>query len=225
MTIDGDGSQGDTGAAGTNGGDNGNGGDGGSQTTFLDTIQNEDLRGNEFLKDFDSPDSLAEDYVKLRTSQPVVPENADGYKADLPEGTILDENDFNEFKTHAHELGLTNDQWEAMIKYDHARNQKWQAEQEQAVKDAEAELTKEWGGKYQENISKATEVLDKAGFKDLGDADFLATNTQFAKFLFHLSTIISEDKLHLGDRKPEGGDTRKLDDAGKPMLNFPDMEK
>jgi len=213
--------QGDTGADGGDGGDNGgdNGVGGEPQPTFLDSIQSEDLRGNEHLQDFDSPDSLAEKYVELRNSQPVIPETADGYEMEIPEGIKLDEEDFGNFKQTAHDLKLSNEQWEAVVMFDHNRMAKWVEQQEANVKEAQAELTKEWGGKFDENISKANEVLKKTGFEDLGQTVELASNAQFAKFLFHIGNTISEDKLTLGDPKGQG-DPRLKDDAGNAMLDF-----
>lgn len=206
-------------------GDTGAGGDvGGGEGTpaFLETIQNEELRGNEFLKNFDSPDSLADGYVSLRNSQPVIPENTEGYQMDIPENANFDESDFNSFKEASHKAGLTNEQWQAVVQYDYERSQQWNKSQEEAVTEAAAELTKDWGDKFDENISKATNVLSKTGFEDLGDDELVRSNPQFAKFLFHISTIISEDKL--GPRGNPAADSRDMGEDGKPLLNFPSMD-
>ena len=192
-------------------------------SAFLDTIQNEELRGNEFLSSFDSPDSLAEGCVTLLNSQPKTPESIDEYSMEIPEGADIDEADFNSFRETALSQKFTKEQWEAAVQYDMERSKKWAEEDARLVEEATNELKESWKEKFEENITRAADVMKKLGFEDLGDADFVRANPRFAQFLHLISTKISEDKLT--PRDDPTIDNRDIGEDGKPLLNFPSMDK
>lgn len=204
-----DGGQGDTGAGG------------GEITSFLDGIQSEDLRGNESLTGFENLDGLAQGYIDLKTSQPVLPENADGYQIDVPEGMTVDQADFGLFKEQALQMGLTNDQYQNVLKFDFARNARIAKNHQEAQDKAVAELKLELGDKYDESLATAQKVLRLSGQEGLAAME-LGNNPELFRLLNWVGDKISEDQLETG---VGGGstDTRQKDDSGRPVIQYKNM--
>lgn len=204
-----DGGQGDTGAGG------------GEITSFLDGIQSEDLRGNESLTGFENLDGLAQGYIDLKTSQPVLPENEDGYQIDVPEGMTVDQADFGLFKEQALQMGLTNDQYQNVLKFDFARNARIAKNHQEAQDKAVAELKLELGDKYDESLATAQKVLRLSGQEGLAAME-LGNNPELFRLLNWVGDKISEDQLETG---VGGGstDTRQKDDSGRPVIQYKNM--
>ena len=210
-------SQGDTGA-----------GDG--DTSFLDGITDEAMRGNEIFKDFTDLDGLAKSHVglnqelvDLKASQPTLPENADGYSFQAQDGTELDQEVMGQFRGLAFEHKLTPEQHAAVVNFDLARQAKLTADYNtlnQANVDA---LKAELGDGWDEALGKANEVLKKVpGGEKLMEATPLDSHPALFTFMVWLGKHISEDVLESGGAGGDG-DTRKKDETGRPVLNFDGM--
>lgn len=93
------------------------------------------------------------------------PESADSYEIDAPEGV-----DTTEFKTKAHELGLSNAQAKELFSWEAQRTQQ-QAEQQKQAREAErAKLREEWGGEYDNRLNQVQTAFRTIAQK-LGDPE------------------------------------------------------
>lgn len=222
------------------GGNNGNGGDGNAD--FISTL-GEKHAGNDFFKDVESAEALADRTVELNTElqdlKGKIPEVPEQYSApEVPEGVEFQEEIFNDFAQGARDRGMSDE----MVKYAaefQLGMEKKLLEQVETEREAFREAMKtEWGPEYDKNLELANEgvkklaaaakieVTDLLGTKDpAGQKTFLADNPQFAKAFLIVSKMMSSDSLP-GDPGPGGeGDGVARDDAGQPMLEFSDMDK
>ena len=130
------------------------------------------------------------------------PESPDKYSnPDLGEGIKLDENQLKSGKELFHKLGLTDKQAKELIKFDAERvtNASKQIEEQraEASKQAEAQLRKEWGQKFDMNVELAKSAANRFGDESL--QNFLKTNPQldnnpdFMKFLAKIGEGMLED--------------------------------
>lgn len=212
-------------------------GEGGQQTSFLDSIQSEELRGNEALSSFESVDSLADDYVKLKASQPVLPENIDVYSYEVPsEHAFHEENNpdgiqygaegAQKFKEKSLELQLNPEQYAGVMGFmtdTIIDGNKTLAEQQNQIGEETITRRKEsLGSGYDaavENSLKAMVAFEVEGLKD----NPIANNDQFFGMMSKLGAAISEGKLNAGG----GGlfqTNENLGEDGKKMLDFPSMK-
>jgi len=216
MSDDANNSQGNTGAG--NGSD---GGDGGGE--FLSTIQNEELRANESLKDFKDVDSLAKAYLETKSAIPAVPEKTDGYQIDIPEGVEVNKEQSDMFKTLALENKLTNEQYKAILEFDFARQNNFHKQLLKIRDDAVAEMKKEFGDMYNQNLALAQKTLKMFGAEDLARRADLGNDPDLFRFLTKVGGAISEDRINAGGSEGEG-DTRPKTEDGRPMLKFKSMD-
>lgn len=118
-----------------------------------------------------------------------VPDAADDYSIEFPEapeGFEADDEAIGEFKEVAHAMGLSNDQAQALVEYELARNELSEKEEEKEYEmlamEAEQDLREEWrGDEYEYNISRVAECLDFLGLSELKDDPQLGNNTAFIK--------------------------------------------
>ena len=92
-----------------------------AKSTPLSAQFPEDIRESEHLKDIPDIGTLAKSYNDLKSSAPVVPEAPDKYEFTPPEGVTFDEAQAQVFKQTAHELGLSQAQYEKLMDFDIAR--------------------------------------------------------------------------------------------------------
>lgn len=92
------------------------------------------------------------------------PEAADGYTLDevvnqemVNKVPGLNE-EVNDFKTFAHEIGLTNEQAQKLVQYQVGNIENAVQDQEQAVADAQASLQKLWGQEYNNRLAAAKQM-------------------------------------------------------------------
>lgn len=186
--------QGDTGSA--------------AETTpsFIESL-GETYAGNEALKGIENVQSLTDRYLETQaklseTSKliPQVPTKPEEYKL---EGKIegLDESFSAEFQKTAHELGLTNAQYEGLLKLEaHATLAESKA-YEESKGAAKAELVKEYGDKFDAKLEAAQGVLKAFGFTekfstmDSVDAS-MANHPDFFRFLVAVSEKITTDSIN-----------------------------
>jgi hypothetical protein len=133
------------------------------------------------------------------------PESADKYKLEVKSETApLDESAIKQFAENAHQLGLNNKQAQGILEF-YKNSMEGSAQQarvdtETAQANAEAELRKEWGRAYEDNIKKAgsvakanmnAEILDM----ELKDGTRLGDHPAVIKGFANIANLLSEDKL------------------------------
>jgi hypothetical protein len=138
------------------------------------------------------PDTLGEFFTRLGR-----PEQPDGYA--VPEGVQVNEARLTEARQKAHEIGLTDKQFEAMISWDNEfvtnMAQSAEAERKQAAEKAEAELRQEWGGAYDqrvEAVNKAAEALEMTQDQLAGLREAMGPAAAM-KFVYGLGSRLGED--------------------------------
>ena len=186
--------QGDTGSA--------------AETTpsFIDTL-GDAFKGNEAFTGIETAQTLAEKYLETQaklaeTSKlvPQVPTKPEEYKL---EGKIegLDESFSAEFQKTAHELGLTNAQYEGLLKLEAQATLAESKAYEESKGAAKAELVKEYGDKFDAKLEAAQGVLKAFGFTekfatmDSIDAA-MANHPDFFRFLVAVSEKITTDSIN-----------------------------
>ena len=196
----------------------------------------EEMQSNESLTKFSDIESLAGSYVnaekmigKDTITIPTTedewssaynrlgrPEEASGYELKtpegLPEGVNLDETMINEFKSKAHEAGLNQSQiealnswyWEHTSKSYEALNDGATTAQEQSVTD----LKKEWGERYDVNLTMATRAVEQFGgddFVNYLEETGLGNNPQMVRFMHN----VAKANLEEGNIEGQGNDNSR----------------
>jgi len=186
---------------------------------------------NELLNDFTDADSLAQAYLDKQTefeefkaTVPTVPESPEQYTFE-GEGAI-DEGAMGEFQKLAHENGIPLSAFQKIVEFDIAR----QTQQMEALEAAENQqidtLRGEWKNKFDSNIELSRQAVKHFGGEPLAkylDESRLGNNIEMIKMFFNIQSLIGEDGLHSG----QGNNPiqRPTMEDGKPMLNFPSMQK
>jgi len=219
----------DTGDLGGGGG----AGEGGSE--FLATLP-EAVRDNEAFKGMENLEGLANTYAELhRTNSelqgkvPQLPESADGYEAEAVEGFTLNKERVAEFQAKAHELGLTQAQFQGLIQAELERGETVKAglqkQRQEALDSAVNALKTEWGDKYEANVQTAENALNQLTgeeFRALLKTTGLNDNPIVVHTFHNLGTALSEDQFIGAQRRAAGG--RPTGETGKPRLKFQSME-
>ena len=133
------------------------------------------------------------------------PESPDKYKLEVQSETApLDDSAVKQFAENAHKLGLNNKQAQGILEfYKNSMEgsvQQARIDTETAQANAEAELRKEWGRSYEENIKKAGAVA-KANINqdvlnmELKDGTRLGDHPAIIKGFANIANLMSEDKL------------------------------
>ena len=133
------------------------------------------------------------------------PESPDKYKLEANSDVVpLDEGAIKQFAENAHQLGLNNKQAQGILEfYKNSMEgsvQQARIDTETAQANAEAELRKEWGRAYDDNIKKAGSVA-KANMNpqildmELKDGTRLGDHPEVIKGFANIANILSEDKL------------------------------
>lgn len=215
----------------------------------------DDLKANEGLTSFATISDLGKSYLDLKgKSEGSIsvpgenatdeekssfynalgrPESPDAYTFDrpkLPEGVTYDEEQEKSFRAYAHEQGLSQGQAKAMYDLYHQNvNKAYEEYASQVVKakeEAETALKKEWGVQFNGNVERARRTLQT--FADEATIQFfevsrLGDNPVIVKLFSKIGEALSEDKLV--DGSPAMDKERERTQAGRPMLDFPSMEK
>ena len=146
-------------------------------------------------------------YKKLGT-----PENADGYKYDLPEDHRIEDDVLKNFSNEAVKLGLLPHQAQGIMKYyNDVINQgmaNQTAQMKVAQEESEKELRKEYGATFDRQIQSAKNLahstLGKEFITDtlLQDGSRLGDNPTVIKAFVNLANKLSEDTMVKGDSVP-----------------------
>jgi len=156
------------------------------------------------------------------------PESADQYKLDAKSETIpFDEGAIKSFAENAHKLGLNNKQAQGILEYYkdsmEGSEQQSRIDTETAQANAEAELRKEWGRSFDENLKKAgsvakanmdPEILDM----QLKDGTRLGDHPAVIKGFANIANLMSEDKM-IGTDEDSATGGRNLDEEISKIVN------
>jgi hypothetical protein len=161
---------------------------------------------------------LATKYAETVKQIPVVPAKADDYKVELPKDFPIDEVDVKLQKELAKNLGLTQAQYEGIVKHDLSRFTRVADEMAKTVEAAKATLTKEWGGpaKFDANLAMARKAADTFFGTDAFKDHDLGNDPALIKGLYMIATKLSEDTLKSG--MGSGADGRAVGEYGTPIL-------
>lgn len=206
--------------------------------TFIETLGN-DFKGNDAFKDITDVKGLAQKYLDqtkslsdLQASLPKAPESPDAYTdITAPDGVNLNDEAIKEFKTLAHELGLTDESFGKIVGYQLGMIQKTN----QSIINQNAEtmdsLKKELGDKFDESFDAANKILtavpelqELMGEQDpSGESYILRTSPKWFKAMAALGKAIQVDRLPNTSRNANSGRPKGID--GAPRLSYPSMEK
>ena len=156
------------------------------------------------------------------------PESADQYKLDAKSETIpFDEGAIKSFAENAHKLGLNNKQAQGILEYYkdsmEGSEQQSRIDTETAQANAEAELRKEWGRSFDENLKKAgavakanmnPEILDM----ELKDGTRLGDHPAVIKGFANIANLMSEDKM-IGTDEDSATSGRNFDEEISKIVN------
>lgn len=145
-------------------------------------------------------DQWSEVYDKLGR-----PESPDKYKLDVKSEVVpLDDGTIKSFSENAHKLGLNNKQAQGILEYYknsmESSEQQARIDTETAQANAEAELRKEWGRSFDENLKKAAGVAkanmdEKILNMELKDGTRLGDHPSVIKGFANIANLMSEDKM------------------------------
>jgi hypothetical protein len=164
---------------------------------------------------------LAKSYLESQSALPAVPETAEAYQFEFPQDFPVDEADSKLQKEMAKEAGMTQKQYEAMVKFDLARLGKFSEEAAKAFQQAEKTLKAEWKGDFQTNVTMAKKAADAIFGKEFAERADVGNDPQILKGLFLIAKKMGEDIFRKGDssdetKRPQGPD-------GRPRLKFKSM--
>jgi len=197
------------------------GDDAGTNESFLSGIENEELRANEMLQGYTSDeggglDKLASDFIEMKNGQPVIPESAEAYEFEAPEG--MHEamvQGYNDLKSFAHENNLPQETYNKLIEFDQARLAKITADMKQVTSESIDAMKAELGDKYDETHAKVDKLVKAVGGEELMNDFELGNNPKLFRVLAKLADSISEDSIILGGSGPQknnnvGADGQKV---------------
>ena len=133
------------------------------------------------------------------------PESPDKYKLEANSEVVpFDENAIKSFADNAHKLGLNNKQAQGILEFYkesmEGSVQQSRVDTETAQANAEAQLRKEWGRAFDDNIKRAGAVA-KANMNpqildmELKDGTRLGDHPEVIKGFANIANLLSEDKL------------------------------
>ena len=132
------------------------------------------------------------------------PKSADGYKFDLPQDKQVDEMSLKEFSNQAHKLGLLPNQAQGMVKfYNEMTSKSLQDADSKALaarENSTKELKQEWGQAFEQKVSKAANLANSVGAKELlntnlADGTKLGDHPVMIKAFAQLADKMGEDSL------------------------------
>ena len=132
------------------------------------------------------------------------PEDATGYKYDLPEDQNLDAEALNSFSDQAHKLGLLPGQANGVVKFYNDAMSKIQQNQDSvavaARENSTKELKQEWGQAYEQKINQASNLAQTVGASalfdtNLADGTKLGDHPVMIKAFAELAAKMGEDSI------------------------------
>lgn len=193
-----------------------------SQNEVVNSIPGE-WAENDSYKDFFQEDGsfdferFSETHEGMKALSPDVP---DEYSFEFPENNLLDETDIQLQRDMAKDAGLTQSQYEQIVKFDMARLSREADAITAEAEGAKAELIKEWGGeqKFKANLAAAAKVAATIFGEDFAERADLGNDTQLIKGLFAIHKNLSEDNFKQGSSV--NSDNRKIGVDGEMLFNY-----
>jgi hypothetical protein len=124
-----------------------------ARDAFYEKLQ--EVPGVAKLPDLDDADERNNFYNKLGR-----PEQADGYKYDIPEGLDTDPDQLGSFSQIAHEIGLTKEQANKLVGFEIQRQQQVNDQYLSARDNAEEALREKWGADFDTRLQGAKAARD-----------------------------------------------------------------
>ena len=156
------------------------------------------------------------------------PESADKYKLEVNSETAqIDESSIKSFAENAHKLGLNNKQAQGILEYYkdsmEGTAQQSRIDTETAQAQSEAELRKEWGRSYDDNIKKAGAIAKANMSEDilnmeLKDGTRIGDHAAVIKGFANIANLMSEDKM-IGTDEDSATGGRNLDEEISKIVN------
>jgi|GEM_PF-4503398 len=188
--------------------------DGSGEGTHWTETLNDDLKGNEALKEIKDINSLAGNYIKLQEGKPVVPESIEGYELDVPEGIKTNDEEIKAFKEKALELGLTADQLKGLadINFQNVLNQTENYNNfiETTKTETEKALKTDWGEGYDGNCEVAEQALTKFFPEEVCSIirqTGLHVHKDFVAGMYEIGKHFKGDSFDVGGKGESGGKT------------------
>jgi transcriptional regulator with XRE-family HTH domain len=188
----------------------------------------------DMFKEFDDPGKFADHYKEIKGKIPQVPEQ---YR-DPDNLQVAEEakENLERFKTFAKDLGLTQSQYEKLLKgtiehdtavIERVRNavdEDFEKLLDQQQEDAKAELQQVWGGDFEKKVSQVRGFIEASGDKEFVtylEETGLGNDPRMVQYLYRISTHFKEDSFTNG--VIEENDVRRGPD-GSPVLRFDSMK-
>ena len=156
------------------------------------------------------------------------PESADKYKLQVNSETAqIDEGSIKSFAENAHKLGLNNKQAQGILEYYkdsmEGTAQQSRIDTETAQAQSEAELRKEWGRSYDDNIKKAGAIAKANMSEDilnmeLKDGTRIGDHAAVIKGFANIANLMSEDKM-IGTDEDSATGGRNFDEEISKIVN------
>lgn len=196
-----------------------------TQASWYDAYP-EDIR--EDLKGYDKPETLAKEFVSLKKKY-VVPEKPEEYEYDAKDVAEEMKQALDAWKVKAKEFGMTKEQFSKLTAYQietmkAIRANEAKAREDNAKASAE-ELKKEWGNKFDENLTAAKKAMKQVFPESFGkflDTSGLGNHPEMVRAMVRLSQAVSEDSLVKSNPKKKPSNRDPL--TGEPMLKFTSMK-
>lgn len=133
-----------------------------------------------------------------------MPEKADGYEFTPPKGKKIDEDKVNQFRTLAHDVGLTKIQFDKFISAVTESDINESAAAEASQKESMEALNKEWGMATPERMSQALSIAERTGAPDhlIESIKEGRMPVDMVKWFHSLSVSIGDEGNNLGNLPP-----------------------
>ena len=172
------------------------------ETSFIDSITDEELKGSKSLANFKDINGLAKSYINLekKLGAPKEPETytEDQYNFEAPENYNINEDVFNPLRAKALELGIKPEGFNELAKTFIESEMQQSASNAEALKEMESTLRSEWGNAYDEKLKASFNTWKTfAGEENAGIIEDLDPKAQLAiaKIMDKVSSSISESNI------------------------------
>tara|TARA_S200002703_G_scaffold96071_3_gene83059 strand:+ start:7073 stop:7855 length:783 start_codon:yes stop_codon:yes gene_type:complete len=185
-----------------------------STTSWIDKIQDNELKNSKSLSNFKDVDALAKSYVNLekKLGQPKEPEKyeVDQYNYEFGDDYKPHEGIYKNFTDKAIELGVNPDAFKELIStYVDSEQQAindFNKEQETLNEEFTSKLKEDWGNDYSKNLEKAENLWTKFAPEN-ADKMFSKMTPEMkgavAKAMFNISKTMSDSHVEAPNRQQD----------------------